>query len=68
MIQRGQLTCEGFGAWLPVRLPSRRRQTLEDVTYPCGNCGHLNRFARIEIVPGQTWTIVRADATEGRGP
>jgi uncharacterized Zn finger protein len=56
-----QLTCEGCGAWLPVLPQTRRRQRLEDVTYRCGNCGQLNRFARIEIVPKQTWTIVRAE-------
>jgi hypothetical protein len=56
-----QLTCVGCGAWLPVRLQKRGKRTLEDVTFPCDNCGHLNRYARIEIVPGQTWTIVRTE-------
>jgi hypothetical protein len=55
-----QLTCEGCGAWLHVFLQERRKRTLEDVTFPCDNCGHLNRYARIEIVPGKSWTIVRA--------
>jgi len=55
-----QLTCEQCGAWLIALLRERRPRTLEDVTFACGNCGHLNRYERIEITPGRQWTIVRA--------
>jgi hypothetical protein len=63
-----QLTCEGCGAWLNVLLYERHPRTLEDVPFVCDNCGQLNRFARIEIVPKQAWTIVHADAPEDGGP
>jgi len=62
-----QLTCECCEAWLDVLRGEHRPRTLEDVTFACGNCGHHNRYARIEIVPWQAWTIVRASTTEDGG-
>jgi hypothetical protein len=64
MMQRGQLTCQHCGAWLTVLRYEHRSRTIEDVAFACGNCGALNRFARIEIVPGKQWTVVRAGETE----
>ena len=67
MMATRQLTCERCGAWLIELQYERLPRTVEDVTFACKNCRHLNHFARIEIVPHKAWTIVRASTTEDGG-